>query len=451
MFNNATHLSAPAHTVERRMLGPTPLLVLRDSSYPMVRFTLALRRGALLDDAEPGGTFSLMLELLLRGTQRQTRQQFHADLERLGSSLEAGVGNEQAYIAGAALRRHLEQTVALACEAILTPAFADDELEQLRDETQAALVQARDDDEEVAAHFVRQALWGDHPLGRDPDGTCTTLGSIGLPQVRAAYQKLAASDLIVGVVGDITADAAEALFAPLVAGLNRPAAAPTVLPPVPQPDRLRVLLVDKPGRTQVQLRLARLALDAHHPEVDAFWLGVMAFGGTFTSPFTREVRDVRGWSYVAQADFRRRAAYPSPVVLRAAPSCADAVPCLTLMFELYAQLAGGRLQAQDVVRARDYVQNRYVFDIATAYDVIGPALTLERLGLPVAHLWDFPERLGALNAEAVPPVVGRHLQAGQAVATLVGPAGALLEPLQAALPDAAIDVVDFRDGLDLNS
>ena len=57
--------------------------------------------------------------------------------------------------------------------------------------------------------------------------------------------------------------------------------------------------------------------------------------------------------------------------------------------------------------------------------------------------------LGALAPEAVPPVVARHLHARHAVATLVAPADVLLPQLQAALPDAAIEVVDFRAGLGL--
>jgi zinc protease len=437
-------------SIERCMLGPTPLLCVTDTSYPMVRFTVGLRQGAIVDAQGRSGLLNLMLELLLRGTDQHPRRMFHTALETLGSSLDAGVGHEQAFITGTALRRHLEHTVRLLTEAFASPAFAADELQHLVSETEQGLLRERDDDDALADHFLRQALYGEHPLGRAADGSCADLRAATLDQVRQAYGRLSAADLIIGVVGDITLEAAAALFRPLVACLDRPASAPMVPPAVLPTTGLQIVVVDKPERSQVQLRVARLALDAYHPDVDAFWLGVMAFGGTFTSPLTREVRDVRGWSYFAQADFRRRAAFKTPVVLRSAPALEDAVDCLCLKLDLYGGLARGDLAEADLSLARDYVLNRHVFDIATAYDIAGPAVSLERLGLPAARLWDLPQRLSALDLTSVGTLMARHLHPHDVVATLVAPAAAIVPQLSQALPQAQIRVVDFREGLGLN-
>jgi zinc protease len=417
----------------------------------MVRFTVSLRQGAVLDPPGRSGALSLMMELLLRGTKARTRRLFHTALETLGSSLDVAVGQEQAYMTGTALKRHLPAAIELLTEAWLTPQFAPDELEHLKEETQQSLLRERDDDDALADYYTRQALYQDHPLGRAPEGCGEDLARISLDDIHAAYKALRADDLIIGVVGDIDAAHAEALFAPLVQKLGQGAGAKVQFPPVAQPEGLCITVVDKPERTQVQLRLARLGLDAYHKDVDAFWLGIMAFGGTFTSPLTRQVRDERGWSYFAQADFRRRAAFAAPVVLRCAPAIEDAVPCLALNVALYQQLATGQLALADLRLARDYVLNRYPFDIATAYDVIGPAVGLERLGLPAARLWDLPERLSALDLAAVPELMATHLNPAHCVAVLVGAADTLVPQIKAALPAAQLRVVDFRDGLGLSS
>lgn len=444
-------MSMGPNSIVRCTVGQTPLLVVTDTSFPMVRFTVSLRQGAIIDPEGRSGALSLMMEMLLRGTTKRSRRLFHTALETLGSSLDVAVGHEQAYMTGTALKRHLGAAVSLLSEAWLHPSFAQEELDDLIEETKQSLLRERDDDDALADYFTRQALFGAHPLGRAPEGIGADLARLGLDDIHKAYQALVADDLIIGAVGDIDAAEAEALFAPLVGQLPQRSRVKVQMPRVVEPDGLYITVVDKPERTQVQMRLAKLALDAYHPDVDAFWLGIMAFGGTFTSPLTRQVRDERGWSYFAQADFRRRAAYPAPMVMRCAPAVEDAIACLSLNVSLYQGLAMGKLAQDDLSLARGYVLNRYPFDIATAYDVIGPAVGLERLGLPQARLWDLPERLEALDLVDVPQIVGRHLDAKRCVATLVGQAQLLVPQIKQTLPQAHVHVVDFRDGLGLSS
>lgn len=197
----------------------------------------------------------------------------------------------------------------------------------------------------------------------------------------------------------------------------------------------------------MQLRLARPGVHVSHPDSYAFWLGIMAFGGTFTSPLTREVRDVRGWSYFAHADFRRRSRFVSPVVLRSAPALADAVDCLALKVELFDRLAAGQLEERHLTLARAYLLGRLPLQTATIFDLLGPAVTLDVLGLPQADLWDVAPRLEALTLGDIGATVGRHLSAAPATAVAVGPKEALLAPLQRRFPDYAIEVRPYTEGV----
>ena len=275
------------------------------------------------------------------------------------------------------------------------------------------------------------------------------LQALTVDDIRAAYKRVAASELIIGMAGAVTTERAEGLWRPILAQLQRKAPKAQVMPPAPEPKGLQIVVVDKPDRTQVQLRLARLSIDGRHPDLDSFWLGITAFGGTFTSPLTRAVRDERGWSYTAHADFRRRALHPSPVVLRTAPALEDAVNCLALELDLYHDLCDGKLAPAAVELARDYLLNRTPFETATAYDLLGPVITQELLGLPHARLWEVADRLSAVELEQVPAAVARHLPKDRVLALLVAPAEDVVPALKARFPTASLQVVDFRDGLGL--
>lgn len=84
------------------------------------------------------------------------------------------------------------------------------------------------------------------------------------------------------------------------------------------------------------------------------------------------VRDERGSSYFVHSDFRQRSAHVSLVVLRSVPNIDHALPCLELELELYWELANGNLSPEVMSAARDYLLNRYPFDIASTRFVSTP-------------------------------------------------------------------------------
>ena len=424
------------------------VVTLEDQAFPFVRFVIAERRGAVADAPGKHGALTLMFEMLLRGTKRANRLVWNTEVEALGSSVDSQVGHEVGFIRGTALARHLKPTFDLVAEAILTPAFDAEEWERLRTEACDIARLERDDDDAVADLFMREALYPHHPLGRSASGDMASLQALTLDDLRASHRCFGRDNLLVAFAGAITPQQAAALVAPLAKALPSHAPRGSVMAPLQAQAGTHVLVVDKAERTQVQLRVGAVALDAYHPDVDSFWLGVMAFGGTFTSPFTQQVRDERGWSYVAHADYRRRARYAASMVMRCAPALEDAVDCLALNLELFGALAHGALpDIPTLEAARQYVLNRYPFEIATAYDRLGLTLGQILLGLPMDDALNMPTRLAAIALPQVPRIMGQHLRPADVMATMVAPAATVVPLLNRRFPEAKVTVVDWRDGL----
>jgi zinc protease len=430
-----------------RVRGAT-LLLIEDHSLPVVRFVVTHRPGAAADPCGESGLTRVMMDLTMRGTRDKTREAFNAALEEMGSALSAATGMEAAMWRGITLKRYLRSTFALLGEAMATPALSAAELGPLVDEAVESLRADRDDDETVAEIFLRQALYRGHPLSRSPQGEIPELQALTLAAVNEAHrQRIVPTSIVGAMAGDVTLSEARDLLGELVRDLpDRPYAALAPAPP-PMPRNLQILLVDKPERTQAQLRVARPAIAGNHPDVLAFWLGVMSFGGTFTSPLTREVRDVRGWSYVAHAAFDRLSGLTAPLVLRSAPAMGDVVDCLALELDLYAGLARGELATDTVEFARSYVVNRYPLEIANASDLVMAALRHELIGEQPDEAFLIPEKIARLEPAEVGLVMRRHLEPTNAVVVIVATAGTVEPALRARFPSADVAVVDFREGL----
>jgi zinc protease len=439
-----------APRIERHSAQDTTCLTLTDTSFAMVRFVVATRLGAMLDAPQRPGATQMMFELLLRGTQRRSRHAFHQAVEVLGAQVDTSVGHEMALCRGMTLRRHLDAVWSLMTEALLHPAFELRELQRLQAETLEELAMERDDDDAVADYFLRRTLFAGHRLSRSPGGDGSDVQALQLGDIHRAYAAFRSQPLIVAFAGDIAAPVAHQYAEALGAALRLPAAkrlSAGDVPAVPPLRSRRLVVVDKPNRTQVQLRVAAFGPLGEAPDMEAFWLGIMAFGGTFTSPYTREVRDIRGWSYVAHADYRRRARYAAPLVLRCAPALGDAVPCLQLSLKMFGELAAAQLSDEAIHKTRQYVLNRYPFEVATVFDMLGAALGQEAANLPQDHLLQLPARLEALTPAAITQSLAAHLTASACIGLVVGPKEILVPQLQQQFADAEVQVVDYREGL----
>lgn len=442
-MNTTTNVS-----IERFSVRNVPVLFLPDRSLPLIHTLVATRHGSARDPVGIAGLTRVLFELMLRGTKKKPRNQFSEEFEELGSEIQSFVTADIAFLRTLALKRNFHKTWNLAIEAMVEPALAPDEFSILIDELVEDLINERDDDDSVADRFLRQAVFPGHPLGRSPAGEISDLLRMQAGALQNAHRNwFCATDFVLVFAGDLTIDdakqAAEALLNRLPQGeVDNPK---FTAENFPKNTSLRI--VDKPDRTQVQLRIAAPAPRFGDDSIFPYWLGIMAFGGTFTSPLTQEIRDKRGWSYFANAYFRRQQRFRMPVVLRTAPALADAIDCLELQLKLLDNLAQGKIGEKDVELARSYLLNRYPFEIATASDLIIPVAMNEILGEPADALWRVPELIESASYKDVQNALHRYLTNSARVITLVATAKDVHKTLQKRFPKNQIQVTDFRDGL----
>lgn len=325
---------------------------LRDPVLPLVTLRLHLPTGAAADpDGLPGLTF-LAGHMLLRGTARRDRLEFEDALEQLGASLGVSVDADGVTLSGTVLAAAWPGFRALLAEALAEPAHDPAELSLLVDEVAADLSGVADDDGQVAGRALGRLLHGrDHAYGRDPRGTVTSVRRVTVDDVRAAHARLVRrSGALLVVGGDLDAAVPGELDA-LLDGLAGLAPTPVdVAPPTARASRL--LLVDKPDRTQGQVRAGLTGPPRHDQEgFAAFLLANDIFGVGFTGRLMREVRVARGWSYFA---------YSTPVlwrtaddwVLGLAPSLEQLPDALALVRQLVADAACDGFTERELEQAR---------------------------------------------------------------------------------------------------
>jgi predicted Zn-dependent peptidase len=91
---------------------------------------------------------------------------------------------------------------------------------------------------------------------------------------------------------------------------------------------------------------------------------------------------------------------------------------------------------------------RYPFEVATAADMLNPVLRCELLGEPPSEIFTTPERIEALTDAQVRSALTKHLTPANLTVSVVSTAADIVPTLRTALPQAQVEVVDFRAELD---
>jgi zinc protease len=411
---------------------------------PLVSIVVALRSGSAHDPPGKDGLTRLTMRMLRRGCDGLAAFQIEDAIDRLGAEMSVDTGASSVAIHAQVIGRNLVPFVDLLTRMLSQPTFPDDELERLKRETLAEIVETRDHDRSLVQIAFRRAMFEGHPYARSGAGTLATVEAITRADVMRCYEELLVQgNVVIGFAGDVTHAGAAELGARLVAKLTPKAGrTDTVTPPAP-PEGRRLVFVDKPERTQTQILIGALGTWPHDDDHVALSVANAIFGGTFTSRLMKEVRSKRGWSYGAYARLsidRQRQAFS----MWTFPAATDAAACIELELGLLHAFVEQGVTPRETAFIKKYLARSHAFDIDTAPKRLHQALDVELLDLPKTYYSHYVDHVKAVTPEEASAAVKRRIDPSRLVVTVVGTASELLEPVQKVLPGLTRhDVIPF--------
>jgi len=400
---------------------------------PLCWFSAATRVGAALDPVGREGMTRHVAELARRGAGGLDRAALDSAIDCLGASIEVEVDRDWLSVTATCLERHLDRTVELAASVLADPLLERGEHEMLLRESLHELDDVRDDDASLAdRHFHRVCSPG-HPYARTALGTQESLARIELAPLADYHASLWAPEhMVVGVAGPMTVARAETVADRVRAAVaGRTGARPPALDVPPFPPGRRIILVDKPKRTQCQVLLGHLAPVYGPGDFVALMPLETAFGGLFSSRLMQEIRVARGWSYGAGCRMSKARA-PHWFRMWMAPTADHAADALALTLSLYDKLAAGGLDADEFQLAIHHLTGVFFFASATARQRMRLALRHDLLDLPEDFPAQLPALLAALTVDDVREAAGRWLRPRDLCIVMVASADEMVPRLERA-------------------
>jgi len=420
------------------------VLIEEDRSLPIVDVAILWRLGAI-DDPEGSEGQARMLARLLRRGEPKGEPSIDERVARLGGRLAITIGRSTIRLHGSVLTRHLEPFVALLGELLRAPRFRESDLRREKRRVRSELESILDDDPSLAHRQLRRTIFGDHVVATPVGGTHASVGRIRRAAIAAMHREaLSGSRLLFGAAGDVD----QATLAPLLEGAFgdlRKGRAKKVKLRAPKMARgRRVVIVDKPDRTQTQLAIGTLGAKVGDPDLAALVVGDTGFGGLFTARLMQAVREERGWSYSAYSQLgaaRQREAW----AMWTHPAVAHLGDCAHLQLELLEQWASGGLTATEVRFAKRYLIGSRCLEVDTAARRLELALDSVNLGLSMDRPEGYTRRIRAVKRADANAAVAKRIDPRRLAIVAVGEAKTLAPVLESLPGVVDLQVVTPRE------
>jgi zinc protease len=399
---------------------------------PLVTVRAVLDAGATVERRGEEGLAWLAAQALEAGTAERSGEALAWQLERLGAQLETSATWDGAHVSFSTRSDRLGEALDLLAEIVRRPAFPAREIERLRGEQLADMLQRRSDPRALGDDSAARYIFAERQTyGRTVLGLEAAVRGFTSDAARAFHERQytpgAAAIVVVGAVdaGAVRREVARA-FGDWTGG-SEPAEPPGT---AARHDRTTIHIVDRPSAVQSELRIGHVGVPRHHEDYYALLVMNAILGGAFTSRLNLNLREKHGFTYGVRSAFAfRRAAGPF-VIQTAVASDVTARAVEEALRELRGLYDDG-VTGDEVRSASDFLAGTLPLEMQTTQQLAARVAELHTFGLPTGYFESFGSQLRAVTAEDVLRVARTHLQLDRFAVVVVGNADAIADELAA--------------------
>lgn len=428
-----------------RLPNGLELIVAPVRRLPLVTIRLVLDVGARQEAREQAGIAMLAATALAEGTIRLDAAALADEFERLGGSLSAYATWDATQVRTTVLSSRVPEALSLLSEVVRTPAFVPREVERLKQERLAELLELKSEPRGLADERFSSSLY--KPTSRlsvQEGGSERSVSLLTSDDCRAWHaEQFAPSVTALVVAGDVDVDSMYRLAGDTLGDWSARAPAATNIDDAQARESRSILLVDRPSAPQTELRLGHVGLPRWHP--DYFDVVVMnaILGGVFNSRINLNLRERNAFTYGAFSSFEwRRDAGPFVVSTAVAtPVTASAIREVLVELE---RMRAGAPSADELSLSTSYLDGVFPIRFETTDAIAGALANLRTFRLPDDYFDTYRTHIRGVTAEAVARAALNHIDTDRMQILAVGDR-AQVEPMVEALEFGAISVIGDDD------
>lgn len=407
------------------------VLAVENHRLPIVSMQLAVRAGRAQEPRARLGVSEMAADTIVKGTTKRDAAALARAVDAASGTLGVEATFEATLLTCVTMQRASGMCLDVLPDLVENPTFPIKEVDAVRDKLMAGIRSRGEDAATMASLHVQNLLWGnDHVRGWiNDEQSISSLRRDDLVTWHKTWFVPGNATLV--VTGDVDKKKLKAELERAFGGWKKAPVPPSPTYPEPGLSGSRIRIVDRPGATQTQIRIAQFGI-AHDDKrfYDTLvWNGVL--GGGSASRLGKAVREAskEGRSYAASSSFDRNIDKGTFMVSGFARTTEALAITKVMLGEIAKMHADGPSEAEANAAVAN-LAGGYAMRFQTMQDLGSAVLSASLHGYGRDYLAAYPVEVGKVTAASARAAASAILDPKAYVLVLVGDAKDLEPQLQ---------------------
>ncbi|MDF1792393.1 MAG: pitrilysin family protein [Thalassobaculaceae bacterium] len=392
--------------------------LVEDHRNPILALTFSFRGGESVDPEGKEGRARMVSGLLDEGAGNLDSQAFQKALADNSITLRFDSRSDRFSGRLVTLTETRETATDLLRLALTKPRFDPEPVERIRAQISASLRRDLQSPQTIAGRTWWATSFPGHPYGRSGDGTLDSIEAVTAADLHAFTDAvLAREDLMIGAVGDISAEDLGTLLDQVFGGLPEASEAPTVADVTPVHGG-ETIVVDMEIPQSVVV-FGQGGIDREDPDWYTANLLNRVMAGGFGSRLMEEIREKRGlvygvWAYLLPLEH-------APMMMGGlASQNARVAEAVDLVRREWARMAEAGPTQAELDDARTYLLGSFPLSLTDSGGIASILVSLQENERPIDYLDRLQEIYGGITLEDARRVAAKLYQAKELTVVVAG-------------------------------
>ena len=400
-----------------------PVLHCRLGGIPVATITVLLQAGGVHEESDRGGLASLTASLLESGAGDRSGSEIADRLELLGVQLSTGASWDLAHVDITGTTARIAAAADVTAAMLQSPTFPAPEIERLREEHLAAILQRRAEPRGLANEMLTRYVFSpETPFSRPLGGTTESLRGLVREDVVGFHsERYSPRTARIVVAGDLSLEDGREILEPRFGGWSAPAGTVRPVQVAPRAGTRQVILVHRPGSVQSEIRVGQVGVARTSPDYVPIAVMNTILGGAFTSRLNLNLRERHGFTYGVSSAFAMRRER-GPFSIATAVQTEVTAPALAEIFTELAAMRAEPVSEPEIADARNYLAGVFPLSLQTTAGVAARLAEIALFDLPDDYFDRYRAQVLEVPAEEVLRVSREHLDPDSMAVVVVGDA-----------------------------
>jgi len=414
---------------ETKLPNGMTVLLADDPRFPLVTTRLVFAGGNKRDPKDIPGLAAAVASMLMEGTATRTYQQIAEELDGVGGVMSANSSGDAVTISSSVLAENTARILALMADVAHNSTFPQSELDLYRQNRKQTLNTQHANPGFLANEEFRKRLFGDTPYAH----VGPTAASIDLFDQKAVAgfrdTYFVPNNAVLILVGKLPlrAQMMKTITDQFAAWQQKPL--PAWTPEAAPASKRQLVLVDRPGSVQADIRIGRIGLTQQSPEYFPLSMGSLIEGGSTNSRLFLDIREKRGYTYDAHTEMNPLAdAGTFSAVTEVRNEVA--APALEAVVEHLNRIATEPVTGEELSDAKTYANGSFLLSMEPQRGLADRLVQLKVMNLPKDYLETYTTKVNSVEPDQIQGAAKKYMAPSDAAIIVVGDATALAGQLE---------------------